>query len=432
MRHAPTPGLFAFLVAVLLASVGCLVAHGANSGITDNEQSNASFTLVYTRVATNSKDLQATSGESGQPNTLILSRRQNKLLCIRVAGIFNKIGVVDSMQKVMCRNKDVAVYDGSCTYAITDKYPHLDIYAGFRSGCFQDFNVVGHNDFNPLYGAPASAAWQYYKSRVFRGSLIPEDAVCWTFRAEPRSGNTKSLNYQISYRLLGVSSRALPENWFQFSYFTTQEMPVISNGVRTETLIFDPKAGDLITQLRNRPSQTLERQKRDADLYLRRIADRTNHGDGRPVKAMLNSAMAQAAASNRRVLLVFTTSWCGVCYDLRRYIDDPEIARIFGKYYVTEEIYSWERGENKRWENAGGDVLYDKYHGDGTIPFVVILSSSGKMLVNSLSQGHNVGMPTEIQESGIYAFLRMIRITASGITPKELSTLHTVLTNRRK
>jgi len=54
-------------------------------------------------------------------------------------------------------------------------------------------------------------------------------------------------------------------------------------------------------------------------------ADATNHGDGEDAGALLRAAQARAAAGGRKVFLVFHASWCGPCFVLHRFLDDPQI-----------------------------------------------------------------------------------------------------------
>lgn len=151
-------------------------------------------------------------------------------------------------------------------------------------------------------------------------------------------------------------------------------------------------------------------------------ADKTNHGDGSNAYALLASAEKRAAAGGKRVLLVFHASWCGPCFILHRFLEDPKVKPIINKHFVVQDVDIWEKGDKKtKWENPGGTDLYKHYNGPNSVPYFVILGKSGNKLSSSMHHGQNMGMPSEPDD--VSFFLSSLKSAAPSLTAQDLTAL---------
>jgi thioredoxin-related protein len=142
--------------------------------------------------------------------------------------------------------------------------------------------------------------------------------------------------------------------------------------------------------------------------------------DARPV---LDAALAQAAADDKRVFLHFGAPWCGWCHKLDDFLARPEIAAIVNRDYVDVKI------DIDRMGNGKG-VLAEYRKGDaGGIPWFVILDGKGKVLVTSDGPKGNIGYPAEVHE--IEHFLVMLKQTARRIEPAQFEQIETTLRKAR-
>lgn len=149
-------------------------------------------------------------------------------------------------------------------------------------------------------------------------------------------------------------------------------------------------------------------------------ADKTNHGDGRSADLLLHTAEARAAAGKKKVFLVFHASWCGPCFVLHRFLEDPQVRPVMAAHFVVQDLDIWEHGKNG-WENPGGTALYKKYKGPNSVPFFAVLDARGSKLGDSMHYGQNMGMPSAAPD--VQFFLKMLKRTAPSLTARELTTL---------
>lgn len=149
-------------------------------------------------------------------------------------------------------------------------------------------------------------------------------------------------------------------------------------------------------------------------------ADATNHGNGENANMLLRSAENQARASGKKVFLVFHASWCGPCFMLHHFLNDPQVKPVIDSHFVVQEIDIWERGNNG-WENPGGTAIYKRYGGPNSVPFYVVLDPSGKKLGDSIFRGDNMGMPTQPDE--IAYFLGTLKRADPSLTDSEMAVL---------
>ncbi len=158
-------------------------------------------------------------------------------------------------------------------------------------------------------------------------------------------------------------------------------------------------------------------------------ADKTNHGNGQNADLLLHTAEAQAEAGKKKVFLVFHASWCGPCFVLHRFLEDPQVRPIMNAHFVVQDLDIWEHKKNG-WENPGGTALYKKYKGPNSVPFFAVLDARGTKLGDSMHYGQNMGVPREA--SDVLFFLKMLKRTAPSLTARELATLKSGLKRSRQ
>jgi thioredoxin-related protein len=130
------------------------------------------------------------------------------------------------------------------------------------------------------------------------------------------------------------------------------------------------------------------------------VADKTSHGDGRDAHVILAEDEQRAAATHRKLFVVFHASWCHPCYLLHNFLNDPRARSVMDAHFVVQELDLWEAADDKSWENPGADAIYRHYSGGENegVPYYVVLDTHGRMIGDSKRNGQNMGMPEEPAE----------------------------------
>ena len=257
---------------------------------------------------------------------------------------------------------------------------------------------------------------------LFRGVWIPAKAsYAFTSFSAPGKRNP---SHTIEWSLLDATATA-DARQFDFSTYLHAGDAVVTSGNSTEgssqvNLTYKPTGGSL-DHLRQDALAAQSQLTNRKDQFVRRVkADTTNHGDGQDANVLFSKAKSQAAASDRRVFLVFHASWCGPCFILHRFLTDPKVKPIIDAHFVVQELDIWEREKNGR-ENPGGAALDTEYGGPNSIPFFVLLNSKGNKLSDSIHNGANMGVPTRPED--VAFLMRSLKAAAPSLTVQELTAL---------
>jgi len=146
-------------------------------------------------------------------------------------------------------------------------------------------------------------------------------------------------------------------------------------------------------------------------------------------KQILDIAYKQAAAQNKKVLLMFHASWCGWCHKMDSFLNNPSVKKFFTDNYVITHLVVHESDNKRNLENEGADALLKQYKAfEQGIPFWVILDKDGKLLQDSFIKNADgttgiIGCPAS--ENEVAAFVKILQATSS-IKENELAVIKTV------
>lgn len=140
----------------------------------------------------------------------------------------------------------------------------------------------------------------------------------------------------------------------------------------------------------------------------------------KPVPAaeeVMKKAFLLAEKTNKKVLLIFTASWCGWCHKMDSSLNDPSVKKYFDDNFVITHLNVHESKEKKDLENPGAEALLEQYNGkEQGIPYWVFLDAKGKLLSDSqirkkqadgTIKGSNIGCPATPDE--VKHFIQKLR-----------------------
>lgn len=132
---------------------------------------------------------------------------------------------------------------------------------------------------------------------------------------------------------------------------------------------------------------------------------------------VLAQAEATAKSEHKRILLVFSASWCEPCHMLDKFLDDPQVHAVMDGSLVTAHLDVGERrGDKAHTNNPGGVEEMEKLGGgDAGYPYTVMLDAEGNWIADSKlpvddGPGRNMGYPTTRAE--IDWFMGMLKKAA--------------------
>jgi thioredoxin-related protein len=137
---------------------------------------------------------------------------------------------------------------------------------------------------------------------------------------------------------------------------------------------------------------------------------------------VLDSALTQARAEHKNVLIHFGASWCSWCRHLDAMLEGPELGALFHESYVISHLTILESDDAKALENPGALELAEASVGkvDG-VPFFMFFDRDGSPIATSLAlpNGRNIGHPVTAEE--IEAFVGLLEKTAPDMTAADRS-----------
>ena len=152
---------------------------------------------------------------------------------------------------------------------------------------------------------------------------------------------------------------------------------------------------------------------------------------------VVKQACAEAAASHKKVMVIFHASWCGWCHKLDTMMASPECKPLFDQSFVICHLDIAESPDKRDLENPGAEELYAKYANENCgIPFFLIMNADGAVIADSRikshgiapnSSGDNIGYPGSRPEMEYY--LRTLRETTS-LTPAQLKIIKEKFTKK--
>ena len=154
----------------------------------------------------------------------------------------------------------------------------------------------------------------------------------------------------------------------------------------------------------------------------------------RNASTMMTEASAEAAAGHKKILAVFSASWCGPCHMFEAFLKDPKIKPIMDRQFVTVTFDVGEKPGDKRYADTPGavDLRGSLAGGEVGYPYIAMLDATGKPIVDSMRPDHgmksNIGYPAVAVE--IDWFMEMLRQAAPSMTPDEVKTIRRWLQDR--
>ena len=140
---------------------------------------------------------------------------------------------------------------------------------------------------------------------------------------------------------------------------------------------------------------------------------------------LLEKAIAQAKAENKKVFIKYGASWCGWCKKMDKQMKTKKTKILFEDNYVIVNLVVKESRGKTHLENPEGMDYLIQHQGEKSgLPFWVILDDTGKMIQNSFNpKGQNLGCPATKKE--VKDFIVILKNT-SNLSDKDLAVISDV------
>jgi thiol-disulfide isomerase/thioredoxin len=147
---------------------------------------------------------------------------------------------------------------------------------------------------------------------------------------------------------------------------------------------------------------------------------------------VLTQAEATAKAEHKKILLVFSASWCGPCQKLEKFLDDPVVRSVMDKRFVTAHLDVMENEKDQlHTSSPGGELEMAKLAGgDQGVPYFAMLDETGEWITDSKMPAgdgppENLGYPSGPDE--IDWFVHMVKKAAPDMAAEDVKTLRDLL-----
>lgn len=148
------------------------------------------------------------------------------------------------------------------------------------------------------------------------------------------------------------------------------------------------------------------------------------------IPVLLKTALKEAVAENKNVIVIFHASWCVWCHKMDSSMNDITCIKMFRSNYVTCHLDVDESAGKKNLETPGAIAFRKQYHGEKEgLPFWLVLDKNGKLLADSRmpatgktsgGQGTNTGCPSSEEE---VTYLISVLKKTSKLTEDELKVI---------
>ncbi len=136
---------------------------------------------------------------------------------------------------------------------------------------------------------------------------------------------------------------------------------------------------------------------------------------------LLSQAYQKAEKENKKVFVIFSSSWCHWCHTMINKMKERKNKIYFDREYVVVILSVMDREKT----TPGADSLLKKYNGENAgIPFWLIFDNNGKLLQDSYAIAEN-GKPENIAcpvKENIVNFCQKIKAT-SNMNDDEIAVL---------
>lgn len=147
---------------------------------------------------------------------------------------------------------------------------------------------------------------------------------------------------------------------------------------------------------------------------------------------VMAQAEATAKAEHKRILLVFSASWCEPCHMLEKFLEDPVVRSVMDKRFVMAHLDVFENQKDQLHASSpGGELEMSKLGGGGGgVPYFAMLDDTGEWITDSkmpVGDGPptNLGYPSGSAQ--IDWFMHMVKKAAPDMVAEDVKTLRDFL-----
>lgn len=128
---------------------------------------------------------------------------------------------------------------------------------------------------------------------------------------------------------------------------------------------------------------------------------------------LLLPAFAKATTAKKKVLVIFSASWCGWCRKMEASLQDPVVKPLIDKNFEVVHLAVYESVGKKHLENEGALAFLIKHGGaDKGLPYWYIMEGEESVVAESqYAPGQNTGCPASKEE--VAYFINVLKKTTA-------------------